>query len=324
MSDSESVGPRLDVEARQENQMQDDHARVDTPGAPVDSLTASQIVLATARYALDEARRTITVDHPVRIQVEAAIEAIDELAALPAPAPSDERLRALARIAARDEHDENAYDGKHGVMEVHGHIYNSDPDVSFNECPHPDCVLVRAALPAREPSYDAPKGDVLPWLDEAITDYERETYRPSAHYLKLFKGAANTIRELRAAAPAREDAPPQLQVSDRDANGDIVIRLTGVDGWHLAAHGESVEMALGRLGEAMMLAAAPDGAVSPNVEMELDHLIRWALGEDPQDEFPNLPHDWPRRKFYWRNELRKRYEAIKALRAAAPEARQEK
>lgn len=35
-------------------------------------------------------------------------------------------------------------------------------------------------------------------------------------------------------------------------------------------------------------------------------LIAWALGEHPTDAFPDLPDDWPARKFYWRSELRKR------------------
>ena len=41
--------------------------------------------------------------------------------------------------------------------------------------------------------------DVLPWLDEAVLDWEvNKTYRPDSHYILLFKGAANTIRKLRA------------------------------------------------------------------------------------------------------------------------------
>lgn len=43
-------------------------------------------------------------------------------------------------------------------------------------------------------------------------------------------------------------------------------------------------------------------------ERALVNLIRWALGEG--GEFPMLPDDWPKRKFYWREELRRRFEAI--------------
>lgn len=42
-----------------------------------------------------------------------------------------------------------------------------------------------------------PKQDVLPWLKQAVIDYETEYYRPSAHYLMLFKGAAQEIVRLR-------------------------------------------------------------------------------------------------------------------------------
>ena len=40
--------------------------------------------------------------------------------------------------------------------------------------------------------------DVLPWLDEAVTDWEAGLYRSDLHYVKLFKGAAREIRRLRA------------------------------------------------------------------------------------------------------------------------------
>lgn len=43
---------------------------------------------------------------------------------------------------------------------------------------------------------------------------------------------------------------------------------------------------------------------------KLDEIIRWALGESETDHFPNLPNDWPKRKFYWRNELRRRYQSV--------------
>ena len=39
-------------------------------------------------------------------------------------------------------------------------------------------------------------------------------------------------------------------------------------------------------------------------------LIQWALGESGEDEFPPLPDDWPKRKFYWREELRARLSAL--------------
>jgi hypothetical protein len=41
-------------------------------------------------------------------------------------------------------------------------------------------------------------------------------------------------------------------------------------------------------------------------------LVHWALGEHPTDHFPTLPDDWPKRKFYWRKELRARLDAILA------------
>ncbi len=37
---------------------------------------------------------------------------------------------------------------------------------------------------------------------------------------------------------------------------------------------------------------------------ELERVIEWALGE--RGDFPSLPDDWPKRKFYWRTELRER------------------
>jgi hypothetical protein len=43
---------------------------------------------------------------------------------------------------------------------------------------------------------------------------------------------------------------------------------------------------------------------------QLRALISWTLGEHETDAFPMLPDDWPRRKFYWRGELRRRFEAI--------------
>lgn len=43
-----------------------------------------------------------------------------------------------------------------------------------------------------------------------------------------------------------------------------------------------------------------------------DDLVLWALGEI--GDFPPLPTDWPKRKFYWREELRvKRSELIVAM-----------
>lgn len=42
-----------------------------------------------------------------------------------------------------------------------------------------------------------PKQDVLPWLQQAVIDWETECYRPSAHYLMLFRGAAQEIVRLR-------------------------------------------------------------------------------------------------------------------------------
>lgn len=45
---------------------------------------------------------------------------------------------------------------------------------------------------------DTPTQDVLPWLGQAILDYETECYRPRAHYLRLFKGAEAEIKRLRA------------------------------------------------------------------------------------------------------------------------------
>ena len=40
----------------------------------------------------------------------------------------------------------------------------------------------------------------------------------------------------------------------------------------------------------------------------LTGLIHWTLGEADGDPFPLLPDDWPRRKFYWRTELLRRFE----------------
>ena len=37
---------------------------------------------------------------------------------------------------------------------------------------------------------------------------------------------------------------------------------------------------------------------------ERERVIEWALGE--RGDFPSLPDDWPKRKFYWRTELRER------------------
>lgn len=37
---------------------------------------------------------------------------------------------------------------------------------------------------------------------------------------------------------------------------------------------------------------------------KLERVIEWALGE--RGDFPSLPDDWPKRKFYWRTELRER------------------
>lgn len=52
----------------------------------------------------------------------------------------------------------------------------------------------------------------------------------------------------------------------------------------------------------------------------LRDVIRWALGEHTSDEFPTLPNDWPKRKFYWRNELRERW--VRADPAALPQQEQ--
>ena len=38
-------------------------------------------------------------------------------------------------------------------------------------------------------------------------------------------------------------------------------------------------------------------------------VIKWALGESETERFPGLPDDWPRRKFYWRDELRTRFKS---------------
>src|SRR3990167_5146983 len=40
---------------------------------------------------------------------------------------------------------------------------------------------------------------LLPWLDEAVTDWEARNYRPSAHFIKLFRDAARLLREQRDA-----------------------------------------------------------------------------------------------------------------------------
>lgn len=42
---------------------------------------------------------------------------------------------------------------------------------------------------------------------------------------------------------------------------------------------------------------------------QLDDLLLWALGEVGED-FPAVPPDWPKRKFYWRTALRTRHEAL--------------
>lgn len=43
-----------------------------------------------------------------------------------------------------------------------------------------------------------PKQDVLPWLQQAVIDWETECgYRPMAHYVMLFRGAAQEIVRLR-------------------------------------------------------------------------------------------------------------------------------
>lgn len=47
---------------------------------------------------------------------------------------------------------------------------------------------------------------------------------------------------------------------ERDADGDYIVSLNGHNHWHLAAHGATISEALGRLGEAMMLAADEDAA----------------------------------------------------------------
>lgn len=48
---------------------------------------------------------------------------------------------------------------------------------------------------------------------------------------------------------------------------------------------------------------APQARLAEAVE-----IIRWALGEE--GEFPDLPDDWPKRKFYWRTELREKAEHL--------------
>lgn len=42
-----------------------------------------------------------------------------------------------------------------------------------------------------------PRQDVLPWLQQAVLDWETGSYRPTAHYLSVFKGAAQEIVRLR-------------------------------------------------------------------------------------------------------------------------------
>lgn len=45
---------------------------------------------------------------------------------------------------------------------------------------------------------------------------------------------------------------------------------------------------------------------------EVDDLVLWTLGEI--GDFPMLPDDWPKRKFYWRHSLRQKFEALQATR----------
>ena len=62
--------------------------------------------------------------------------------------------------------------------------------------------------------------------------------------------------------------------------------------------------------EALLTAGrASPPAVEPLTE-QLADLVRWTLGEHPTEMFPSLPDDWPARKFYWRAELRERFEAL--------------
>lgn len=44
-------------------------------------------------------------------------------------------------------------------------------------------------------------------------------------------------------------------------------------------------------------------------------IILWALGEN--GNFPDLPDDWPKRKFYWRGEMRSKFDALAALASAS-------
>jgi hypothetical protein len=53
---------------------------------------------------------------------------------------------------------------------------------------------------------------------------------------------------------------PHLVWRGPDADGDWSVALRGVEGWHLAAHGATRKIALGRLGEALQLAASDEAA----------------------------------------------------------------
>lgn len=51
---------------------------------------------------------------------------------------------------------------------------------------------------------------------------------------------------------------PALEWEGPDEDGDVIVRLTGVEGWLMAADGKTQKEALGNLGEGMMLAAFPE------------------------------------------------------------------
>lgn len=49
----------------------------------------------------------------------------------------------------------------------------------------------------------ADRGEAM-WLDQAALDFENQAYRPTAHYVRLFRNAATLIRAQAAALRARD------------------------------------------------------------------------------------------------------------------------
>lgn len=72
---------------------------------------------------------------------------------------------------------------------VHSDLSNSHRGINAGASEE---VAAASPLPAPQ--------DVLPWLDQAAIDFVSHCYRPTRHYIQLFKDAAAEIRKLRAAS----------------------------------------------------------------------------------------------------------------------------